>query len=119
MFAFQKCHTGHWHNKRVILHYLIPTRIILGHFPSLQLLEMYGLTAPFANLLQTLRSGDLKGYLQHLETHFDYFYNHLTYLLLKERGIVLVWRCLIKNMYLPFIFFTRVTMRILIFFFIY
>ncbi|KAI7874777.1 uncharacterized protein EV154DRAFT_78518 [Mucor mucedo] len=99
LFAFQKCHIGHWHNKRVILHYLIPTRIILGHFPSLQLLETYELTAPYADLLKALRSGHLKGYLQHLETYFDYFYSHLTYLLLKERGIVLVWRCLIKNMY--------------------
>lgn len=69
----------------------------------MQVLEKYQLTAPYVNLLQTIRSGNMSGYLQHLETYFDYFYSNLTYLLLKERGIVLVWRCLIKNMYVGII----------------
>ncbi|KAL7308845.1 hypothetical protein PS15m_010989 [Mucor circinelloides] len=99
MFAFEKCHAHQWHNKRLILHYLIPTRIILGHFPSTQLLEKYQLAPPYVNLINTIRSGNIHGFLQHLETYFDYFYSHLTYLLLKERGIVLVWRCLLRNVY--------------------
>lgn len=99
MFAFKKCHAHQWHNKRLILHYLIPTRIILGHFPSIQLLEKYQLAPPYVNLINTIRSGNIHGFLQHLETYFDYFYSHLTYLLLKERGIVLVWRCLLRNVY--------------------
>lgn len=98
MFAFEKCHASQWHNKRVILHHLIPTRIILGHFPSAELLEKYQLTDKFGVLLSTIRSGNIQGYFQHLETHFEYFYHHLTYLLLKERGVVLLWRCLMKNM---------------------
>lgn len=99
MFAFEKCHAHQWHNKRLILHYLIPTRIILGHFPSIQLLEKYQLAPPYVNLINTIRSGNIHGFLDHLETYFDYFYHRLTYLLLKERGIVLVWRCLLKNAY--------------------
>lgn len=98
MFAFERCHRHQWHNKRIILNYLIPTRIILGYFPQYQLLEKYQLVSPFSNLIKTIRSGDLNGFLEHLETYFEYFYHHLTYLLLKERGVVLVWRCLIKNM---------------------
>jgi hypothetical protein len=94
----EHCHKSQWHNKRTILHYLIPTRIILGTFPSVALLEKYNLVEPYVNLMKTMRSGDIRGYLRHIEQYFDYFYNHLTYLLLKERGIVLVWRCLIKNM---------------------
>jgi hypothetical protein len=97
-FAFEKCHISQWHNKRLILHYLIPTRIILGYFPNIKLLEKYQLTAPYVNLLKTLKSGDIRGYLAHIENYFDYFFKNLTYLLLKERGVVLVWRCLIKNM---------------------
>lgn len=99
MFAFEKCHAHQWHNKRLILHYLIPTRIILGHFPSMELLEKYQLAPPYVNLINTIRSGNIHGFLDHLETYFDYFYQRLTYLLLKERGIVLVWRCLLKNAY--------------------
>ncbi|KAI8083291.1 uncharacterized protein B0P05DRAFT_536811 [Gilbertella persicaria] len=99
LFAFQKCHPDQWHNKRMILHYLIPTRIILGYFPKHALLETYNLVNPYLNLIQCLKVGNIQGYLDHLEIHFNYFYHHLTYVLLKERGIVLVWRCLIRNMY--------------------
>lgn len=99
LFAFEKCHAHQWHNKRMILHYLIPTRIILGHFPSIQLLEKYQIAPPYVNLMKAIRSGNIHAYLEHLEAYFDYFYSRLTYLLLKERGIVLVWRCLLKNMY--------------------
>ncbi|CAO3653955.1 unnamed protein product [Mucor hiemalis] len=99
LYAFEKCHASQWHNKRTILHYLIPTRIILGYFPSVQLLEKYQLAAPFVNMMKLIRAGDIHGYYEHIETHFNYFYSKLTYLLLKERGIVLVWRCLIKNVY--------------------
>ncbi|KAI8642834.1 hypothetical protein BD408DRAFT_343521, partial [Parasitella parasitica] len=71
----------------------------LGYFPSAQLLEKYQLAAPYANLVKTMRVGDIHGYLMHLDTYFEYFYSHLSYLLLKERGLVLVWRCLLNKLY--------------------
>ena len=64
----------------------------------MQLLEEYDLVDPYRQLIQCLKVGNLQGYLDHLEAYFVYFYQHLTYVLLKERGIVLVWRCLIRNM---------------------
>ncbi|CEP13448.1 hypothetical protein [Parasitella parasitica] len=100
MFAFEKCHAQQWHNKRLILHYLIPIRIILGHLPTIQLLEKYQLTAPYIDLMKALRSGNIHGYLMHLETHFQYFYSHFTYLLLRERGLVLLWRCLLYKLFM-------------------
>ncbi|KAI7900741.1 uncharacterized protein BX663DRAFT_544623 [Cokeromyces recurvatus] len=99
LFAFERCHAQQWHNKRLILHYLIPTRIILGYFPSVQLLEKYQLVGPYSNLIKMIRSGYIYGFLQHLKKYFHYFYHHLTFLLLRERGVVLVWRCLIKNLH--------------------
>ncbi|KAI8988006.1 hypothetical protein BDF20DRAFT_300810 [Mycotypha africana] len=99
LFAFNKCHIDYWNNKRLILHYLIPTRIILGYFPSLMLLRKYQLEEYFAPLMRCIRSGHMAGFLHHLEAYFAYFYRHFTYLLLKERGVVLIWRCLIKNLY--------------------
>ncbi|KAI8878751.1 hypothetical protein K501DRAFT_258040 [Backusella circina FSU 941] len=98
-FAFNHCHAEQYHNKRVILHYMIPTMLILGHFPSHTLLEKYQLTEQFSTLLHTLKCGNVAGYLAHLEQHVDYFYSKMTYFLLRERGVVLVWRCLIKNIY--------------------
>lgn len=65
----------------------------------MQLLEKYQLSAPFLNMMRLIRAGDIHGYYEHIETHFNYFYGKMTYLLLKERGVVLVWRCLIKNVY--------------------
>jgi hypothetical protein len=97
-FAFTHCHAQQPYNKRVILHYLIPTMIVLGQFPSARLLDKYQLTDQFSHLLHTLKCGNVHGYLAHLEKHIDYFYGKMTYFLLRERGIVLVWRCLIKNM---------------------
>ncbi|CAO3659415.1 unnamed protein product [Rhizopus stolonifer] len=99
MFALNKCHAEQWHNKRLILHHLIPTCIIMGYFPHQKLLEKYSLMDQYWNLLQTLRNGDLNGYMNHLDTHFHYFYNNHTYILLKERGIVLAWRCLVKKIH--------------------
>ncbi|KAG1455686.1 hypothetical protein G6F46_007073 [Rhizopus delemar] len=100
MFAFKRCHAEQWHNKRLILHHLIPTYIIMGYFPKIELLEKYKLVDQYWNLLQALKAGDLAGYSTHLEIHFDYFYSNHTYSLLKDRGIVLAWRCLVKKVYL-------------------
>lgn len=81
----------------MILKYLIPTRILLGKFPSSQLLLKYNLQEPFEPLITTLKLGDYEGYMQHLEDHFDFFYNTFTYVLLKSRGPVLIWRCLLRK----------------------
>lgn len=69
----------------------------MGYFPKKELLEKYKLVDQYWNLLQALKTGDLAGYSTHLEIYFDYFYNNHTYSLLKDRGIVLAWRCLVKK----------------------
>ncbi|CAO3615233.1 unnamed protein product [Cunninghamella echinulata] len=96
-FAFEKCISTQWHNKRLILKYLIPTRILLGKFPLPQLLMKYHLQEPFEPLIVALKTGDHEGFMQHLEDYFDFFYNTFTYVLLKSRGPVLLWRCLLKK----------------------
>ncbi|KAI9259305.1 hypothetical protein BY458DRAFT_534975 [Sporodiniella umbellata] len=69
----------------------------MGYFPRLGLLAKYQLLDLYGPLLEAIKRGDMQRYLSHLENHFDYFYRHQTYLLLKERGIVLVWRSLIRK----------------------
>ncbi|OAD72306.1 hypothetical protein PHYBLDRAFT_181790 [Phycomyces blakesleeanus NRRL 1555(-)] len=97
-FAFDKCTFQQWNNKRLILKFLIPCRIILGKFPSMQLLTKYQLVIPFAGLIQTLKSGNLYEYLNHLDVHFGFFYKTFTYVMLRERGTVLVWTCLLRRL---------------------
>ncbi|KAI7868710.1 hypothetical protein BDF14DRAFT_1790041 [Spinellus fusiger] len=97
-FAFNRCTMHHWKNKRLILKFMIPCRILLGHFPSTQLLTKYQLVEPFAGLIDTLKSGSLSAYFDHMDAHFGFFYSTFTYVMLRERGTVLLWRCLLKKL---------------------
>ncbi|CAO3587664.1 unnamed protein product [Absidia cylindrospora] len=99
-FSFDRCASHQWHNKRLILQYLIPTRLILGKLPRPELLGKYDLLEPFQPLAQTLKNGDYHGFHQHLENYFDYFYSTFTYVLLRERGKVLMWQSLLRKTHL-------------------
>ncbi|KAI8340568.1 hypothetical protein BC941DRAFT_417583 [Chlamydoabsidia padenii] len=99
-FAFEKCTLHQWHNKRLILQYLIPTSLILGKFPRPELLIKYQLLEYYEPLVATLKTGNYHGFLQHLEYQFDYFYKTFTYVLLRERAKVLLWRSLLRKTYL-------------------
>ncbi|KAI9011949.1 hypothetical protein CLU79DRAFT_873663 [Phycomyces nitens] len=64
----------------------------------MQLLTKYQLVTPFAGLVKTLKSGNLYEYLGHLDVHFEFFYKTFTYVMLRERGTVLVWICLLRKL---------------------
>ncbi|ORX51879.1 hypothetical protein DM01DRAFT_1336876 [Hesseltinella vesiculosa] len=96
-FAFTKCHYDYWTNKRTILKYLIPTRLLLGRLPSKELLEKYALETPFAQLIATVKSGNYAHCMRVLEDHFAFFYQCSTYVLLCQRLPVLIWRCALKR----------------------
>ncbi|KAI8374387.1 uncharacterized protein BYT42DRAFT_500193 [Radiomyces spectabilis] len=98
-FAFEKCAAPCWKNKRLILQYLIPTRLLLGRFPMPQLLAKYQLQEQYLPLIVHLKSGNIAGYMSHIDQHFHYFYSTFTYMMLRERGTVLLWRCLIRKLY--------------------
>lgn len=57
----------------------------------------YELMEYYEPLVAALKTGNYNGYLQHLEYYFDYFYNSFTYVLLRERGKVLLWRSLLRK----------------------
>ncbi|XP_009890454.1 PREDICTED: PCI domain-containing protein 2 [Charadrius vociferus] len=42
-FAFEHCHRSSQKNKRMILIYLLPVKMLLGHMPTVQLLKKYDL----------------------------------------------------------------------------
>ncbi|EDL22116.1 PCI domain containing 2, isoform CRA_b, partial [Mus musculus] len=42
-FAFEHCHRSSQKNKRMILIYLLPVKMLLGHMPTIELLRKYHL----------------------------------------------------------------------------
>ncbi|KAI9310146.1 hypothetical protein BX666DRAFT_2011347 [Dichotomocladium elegans] len=98
-FAFRHCPNRAWRNKRLILEFLIPTRMILGRMPKDELLNAYNLMEPYASLRESIRKGDIHGYLTTLDSYMDYLSRKYAYLLLRGRGIVLVWRSLLRRIF--------------------
>uniref|UniRef100_S4R5C9 PCI domain containing 2 n=1 Tax=Petromyzon marinus TaxID=7757 RepID=S4R5C9_PETMA len=53
-FAFSHCHRSSQKNKRMILIYLLPVKMLLGHMPTLRLLKKYDLMQ-FADVTKAVR----------------------------------------------------------------
>lgn len=89
--------------RRHILVYLIASNIVLGRFPSQDLLnrpEARGLAERFMPLCFAIRQGNLAAFHQHLDVngpHADWFLHLRILLQLKNRCEVLVWRSLVRK----------------------
>ena len=57
-FAFEHCHKSSKANKRQILTYLIPVKMLLGHMPNQAVLEKYDLMQ-FNEVVQAVKQGNL------------------------------------------------------------
>ena len=57
-YAFRHCHRDSHKNKRLILHALVPAKLLCGKFPTVELLQKYNLHQ-FQDLVLALRMGDL------------------------------------------------------------
>ena len=86
-------------NKRRALRYLIPVRLQRGVFPSPSLLADYDLTSTFGDIVEGLRTGNLKLFNDGLRANAQFFIRAGTFLLL-EKCKVLCYRNLFKRVYL-------------------
>lgn len=92
--------------RRHILVYLIAANITLGRFPSEALLsrpEANGFAERFLPLCFAIRKGDLGSFRRHLDfdgEHADWFLHFRILLQLRNRCEVLVWRSLIRKVFL-------------------
>lgn len=82
---------------RLILIYLISARMVLGIFPRPELLAKYNLMDKYHSLCTAIKQGNLAGYQYHLERHMPTFLHEGTYIMLKERVKVVIWRCLFRK----------------------
>lgn len=108
--AYTQCHARCLKQRRLILIYLITSNIIVGRFPSTQLLsreEASGLKSKFSPLSSkflpictAIAKGDLKSFHNLLSLdneHAEWFFRYRILLQLSNRCEILVWRSLARK----------------------
>lgn len=82
-YAFRNCPTNHSHNKRLILVYLVPVKMFLGHMPSVVLLKKYELDS-FIEVVEAVKEGHLSRLDRALQTHEEFFIRCGIFLMLEK-----------------------------------
>merc|ERR1711939_999829 len=94
-FAFIHCTTSSRKNKRLILQYLLPLKILLGKLPSDALLQKYNMDE-YQDIAQAVRQGKLDAYNQAMTEHQQLFVQRGVYLIL-EKAKILAFRNFFKR----------------------
>ncbi|XP_030057380.1 LOW QUALITY PROTEIN: PCI domain-containing protein 2 [Microcaecilia unicolor] len=97
-FAFVHCHPSSQKNKRMILIYLLPVKMLLGHMPTIQLLKKYDLMQ-FAEVTKSVSEGNLLLLNAALAKHETFFIRCGIFLILEKLKII-TYRNLFKKVYL-------------------
>uniref|UniRef100_A0A6I8RNS2 PCI domain-containing protein 2 n=1 Tax=Xenopus tropicalis TaxID=8364 RepID=A0A6I8RNS2_XENTR len=97
-FAFEHCHRSSQKNKRMILIYLLPVKMLLGHMPAIQLLKKYDLMQ-FAEVTKAVSEGNLLLLTEALSKHETFFIRCGIFLILENLKII-SYRNLFKKVYL-------------------
>ncbi|CAH1261053.1 unnamed protein product [Diabrotica balteata] len=98
-YAFENCHKSSRKNKRLILIYLVPVKMLLGYIPSRKVLEKYDIVVEFWDLVQAVCQGNLKLFDDLMEKHETFFINSGIYLIVDKLKII-AYRNLFKKVYL-------------------
>uniref|UniRef100_A0A5K3EQ90 CSN12-like protein n=2 Tax=Mesocestoides corti TaxID=53468 RepID=A0A5K3EQ90_MESCO len=94
-FAFERCLASHHTNKRLILIYLIPVRMLLGIFPRNSLLQKYKLQE-LEGIANAARTGNVQKLGEELQRYEGFFISCGIYLIL-EKLKMLTYRNLFKK----------------------
>ncbi|XP_012137754.1 PCI domain-containing protein 2 isoform X3 [Megachile rotundata] len=97
-YAFEHCHKQSKKNKRLILTYLVPVKMLLGYMPKHSLLEKYNLME-FGELMEAVKKGDLCNLEKVMEKHEAFFIGAGIYLIVEKLKII-AYRNLFKKVYL-------------------
>ncbi|KAF3390092.1 hypothetical protein DPV78_011640 [Talaromyces pinophilus] len=104
--AYNQCHVQCLKQKRLILTYLISCNIVMGRFPSLQLLqkpEAQGLYDIFYPVCLIIRSGDYLAFRKHMNVGSStgqWFLQKGLLYQMRNRCELLVWRSLIRKVFI-------------------
>ncbi|KAH9417741.1 PCI domain-containing protein 2 [Dermatophagoides pteronyssinus] len=95
-FAFEQCQRKMDKNRRIILIFLIPVKMLYsGCMPTKTILQQYDLLQ-FDSLCAAIREGNLYEFDQAIETNSEFFYNYGIYFTL-EKLKILVYRNIFKK----------------------
>ena len=97
LFSFERCPAASYKNKRLILRYLVPVRLVLGVFASKELLTKYDLPQ-FVPLCHAVHRGDLRLFERQLDDYQHLFIRHGSYLLV-ERAKTIAYRNFFRRVY--------------------
>ncbi|EGI69602.1 PCI domain-containing protein 2, partial [Acromyrmex echinatior] len=97
-YAFEHCHIQCSKNKRLILTYLVPVKMLLGYMPKQHLLEKYNLME-FWELMESVRKGDLRSLEGVMAKHETFFIDAGIYLIVEKLKLI-AYRNLFKKVYL-------------------
>ncbi|KAL4808065.1 hypothetical protein BDV18DRAFT_95744 [Aspergillus unguis] len=104
--AYNQCHQQAINQKRLVLTYLISCNIIMGRFPSSQLLqrpEAEGLADRFIPLCRLIARGDYIAFREHLSGNSpatEWFARKGILLPLRNRCEIIVWRSLARKVFI-------------------
>ncbi|EEB11975.1 PCI domain-containing protein, putative [Pediculus humanus corporis] len=96
-FAFLKCHKNSTKNKRSILLYLVPVKMILGYMPKKSLLEKYNLIE-FWEVVEAVKMGNLQKFNEVMDRYHSFFIQHNIYVIM-QRLSTIATRNLFKKVY--------------------
>jgi nuclear mRNA export protein PCID2/THP1 len=97
-FAFNNCHKKFPKNKRQILIYLVPVKMLLGHMPRKEILEKYNVLQ-FHELASALKEGNVRKFDEVIQRHETFFIESGIYLIVEKLKII-AYRNLFKRVYL-------------------
>lgn len=86
--AFTNCDPQCFKNKRLILLYLVPAKMLLGQMPKESALVKYQLNS-FMPLVKSIREGNIKAFDAALDQEKDFFWTYGIYLLLEKLRTIL------------------------------
>lgn len=94
-FAFKNCHKRFPKNKRLILIYLVPVKMLLGYMPKKEVLEKYDVLQ-FHELACALKEGNVQKFDEVIQRHETFFIECGIYLIV-EKLKTFVYRNLFKK----------------------
>lgn len=96
-YAFKYCFKDSTRNKRMILIYLVPLKILLGYMPKLEMLERYNLPQYYA-LVSAVKDGNIAKFEQIIYHHMEFFISRGVFPILLQLKTI-VYRNLFKKVH--------------------
>jgi len=94
-FVVQNCHKDAIKNRMLALRYLVPARMLMGVYPTKELLEKYQLKE-YIKISDAIRNGDVKSYNEELEKYEELYISKGVYLVMDKLKLI-VYRNLFKK----------------------